>query len=68
MAGVLPRGRRGARCLNGVRPRRPEQSVFWVLKGVYWFAVSMESGLEDRNNMAVSMERLAGVVSQWSPA
>mgnify|MGYP001648105105 CR=1 FL=1 len=42
--------------------------MFWVLKGVYWFAVSMESGLEDRNNMAVSMERLAGVVSQWSPA
>ena len=36
--------------LNGVRPRRPEQSVDVLGEGAGHDPVSMESGLEDRNN------------------
>ena len=42
---------RGLLRLNGVRPRRPEQ---WVAAAVGFprvLDVSMESGLEDRNNL-----------------
>ena len=35
--------------LNGVRPRRPEQCG-WLQSGETREHVSMESGLEDRNN------------------
>ena len=37
--------------LNGVRPRRPEQSEVRDLKSQLYLNVSMESGLEDRNNL-----------------
>ena len=37
--------------LNGVRPRRPEQSVAGTSLGRTVYQVSMESGLEDRNNL-----------------
>ena len=40
----------GRRRLNGVRPRRPEQSTFEDCLGHDPLDVSMESGLEDRNN------------------
>ena len=45
------------KCLNGVRPRRPEQSH--GQKDAYALArkVSMESGLEDRNNAAACAVR-----------
>ena len=55
--------------LNGVRPRRPEQ--YPLGHGGPWHRVdvSMESGLEDRNNRAAdSIVRRASFVSQWSPA
>ena len=39
-------------CLNGVRPRRPEQYMTAILDEVK-IIVSMESGLEDRNNYLV---------------
>ena len=37
-------------CLNGVRPRRPEQFIYFVWREIPKIFVSMESGLEDRNN------------------
>ena len=37
-------------CLNGVRPRRPEQSAQGLRGRPDWVVVSMESGLEGRNN------------------
>ena len=39
-------------CLNGVRPRRPEQSEPAAFLVMSRQMVSMESGLEDRNNHA----------------
>ena len=49
-----PRGRpRRHPCLNGVRPRRPEQCGDWEAVEAYQIAVSMESGLEDRNNLQI---------------
>ena len=47
---LLP-GRYGL-SLNGVRPRRPEQSDGTVVEAEPVETVSMESGLEDRNNGA----------------
>ena len=44
-----PNTRRRCCRLNGVRPRRPEQCPYGVVRDVR-FTVSMESGLEDRNN------------------
>ena len=41
-----------SRRLNGVRPRRPEQSVTNLVEG-FGAKVSMESGLEGRNNLVV---------------
>ena len=52
------------RCLNEVRPRRPEQ---WVIRrddGEIFIVVSMKSGLEGRNNDAVA--RLSQEVAQQS--
>ena len=43
--------------LNGVRPRRPEQSGVATLPVPVCEPVSMESGLEDRNN-SLSVNRL----------
>ena len=37
-------------CLNGVRPRRPEQSYYRKPRFSSAVWVSMESGLEGRNN------------------
>ena len=37
--------------LNGVRPRRPEQSLNISVTEFTGATVSMESGLEDRNNL-----------------
>ena len=56
------------RCLNGVRPRRPEQWVFFGHEA--WSAqdVSMESGLEGRNNRWDWASGGTGRLSQWSPA
>ena len=55
-------------CLNGVRPRRPEQfrngGTLHIGKGI----VSMESGLEDRNNVATPSGKVVAKQSQWSPA
>ena len=57
-------------CLNGVRPRWPEQSVrmLWVYNT--YFAVSMESGLDGRNNLdfAELVTDIEHTASQWSPA
>ena len=39
-------------CLNGVRPRRPEQYLEARITAGQLDPVSMESGLEDRNNKA----------------
>ena len=55
--------------LNGVRPRRPEQ--FDVVTEVEWgrLDVSMESGLEGRNNASsVGSRSTSPSSSQWSPA
>ena len=53
--------------LNGVRPRRPEQSEVAERIGDWLGFVSMESGLEDRNNLAVGVGIvIAGVVSMES--
>ena len=74
MTGGCGRAGRRAQCLNGVRPRRPEQYHSWLkgymsryrlngvrprrpeqfgLNGVQFptHFVSMESGLEGRNNL-----------------
>ena len=53
--------------LNGVRPRRPEQCAY-LPQGQAVGDVSMESGLEDRNNETAPVSRPSGQVSQWSPA
>ena len=62
--------RRGDDGLNGVRPRRPEQSAAGVgLKESAASIVSMESGLEDRNNTSPSSDpHTRASPSQWSPA
>ena len=41
---------RSSRCLNGVRPRKPEQFTTDLETKVLNPVVSMESGLEGRNN------------------
>ena len=55
--------------LNGVRPRRPEQLWHphsWAGGGL---VVSMESGLEGRNNTASPSTTFpTRMLSQWSPA
>ena len=43
-------GMRLEKGLNGVRPRRPEQFITYYRLPVKRNWVSMESGLEDRNN------------------
>ena len=54
-------------CLNGVRPRRPEQFVGHL--GVQNLdTVSMESGLEGRNNYVDENMTAHLDPSQWSPA
>ena len=56
-------------CLNGVRPRRPEQFNALEALTTKTKTVSMESGLEDRNNGLPFLWRKAKkTVSQWSPA
>ena len=40
--------------LNGVRPRRPEQFRHGAVQRVTDLSVSMESGLEGRNNISSS--------------
>ena len=59
-----------ARGLNGVRPRRPEQLVDRPRLRTQTPAVSMESGLEGRNNKNEISESLFSFIwmSQWSPA
>ena len=47
--------------LNEVRPGRPEQSLGWRVSGRL-HGVSMKSGLEDRNNLAV---RTLGCLGLW---
>ena len=54
--------------LNGVRPRRPEQYDHQQDLARILAAVSMESGLEGRNNLRARWEREDGIWSQWSPA
>ena len=53
--------------LNGVRPRRPEQyaELAYDIEGQ---RVSMESGLEDRNNVVPEYPKTYIFQSQWSPA
>ena len=71
MAGTIRSVAQGNSCaarLNGVRPRWPEQS-----QGDSHMAskarVSMESGLDGRNNLAQEMDGMTVTVqSQWSPA
>ena len=49
--------------LNGVRPRRPEQSDAVSMDIYEVLLVSMESGLEDRNNSSARMTaRILGPV------
>ena len=65
---IRRRGRRGLR-LNGVRPRRPEQSRVIAQWGANGIGVSMESGLEDRNNLGGHVLMIiVAPRSQWSPA
>ena len=45
------RYRIGTRCLNEVRPRRPEQSQCYTPSQHHTHTVSMKSGLEGRNNL-----------------
>ena len=42
--------------LNEVRPRRPEQSGRSRVEVMDWVLVSMKSGLEGRNNLAVPQD------------
>ena len=58
----------GGACLNGVRPRRPEQSGRVSHCCTCDFSVSMESGLEGRNNTYRPTFTRTYQVSQWSPA
>ena len=55
--------------LNGVRPRRPEQSNKLHQLADGRDNVSMESGLEGRNNFPnMGSFDSVGAASQWSPA
>ena len=57
----------GGYCLNGVRPRRPEQFHLATHERLTQIRVSMESGLEGRNNGAQqSMSESVGDVSMES--
>ena len=47
--------------LNGVRPRRPEQSKHEEYSIIAISSVSMESGLEDRNNDEVYLTHTDGM-------
>ena len=59
----------GDASLNGVRPRRPEQCDPRLAWAEWSVEVSMESGLEDRNNRCSAYSRSASIMpSQWSPA
>ena len=42
------------KCLNEVRPRRPEQSAVKYRRAMLGLPVSMKSGLEGRNNFSTS--------------
>ena len=55
-------------CLNGVRPRWPEQSSLGLDRDYDVNAVSMESGLDGRNNHIAAAHIKRAVQSQWSPA
>ena len=56
-------------CLNGVRPRRPEQYGLMGKLDIDNMFVSMESGLEGRNNMVLrDVSSKLDSWSQWSPA
>ena len=55
-------------CLNGVRPRWPEQFYDRLTKRLDVVQVSMESGLDGRNNSAVNELARRKNQSQWSPA
>ena len=66
-----PSGARAGSCvgLNGVRPRRPEQSERPQEVETWRTQVSMESGLEDRNNRRDQRRIICRAYrSQWSPA
>ena len=67
---VLPSvSRRRPHGLNGVRPRRPEQFAGTTVVLAAQLVVSMESGLEDRNNKpSTALRYFTAVGSQWSPA
>ena len=55
-------------CLNGVRPRWPEQSTP-IPKTSPHPMVSMESGLDGRNNEPFeALRKACAPSSQWSPA
>ena len=60
---------RAAQSLNGVRPRRPEQLGAHRRTAASLDDVSMESGLEGRNNeSATFIPEPISFESQWSPA
>ena len=60
---------RSPRSLNGVRPRWPEQSEVNSDIGHSQISVSMESGLDGRNNHRLTYKPSATrKESQWSPA
>ena len=68
--GLQPRRAVGATgSLNGVRPRRPEQYRHGGVREDRPQVVSMESGLEGRNNLVAEHggDGMNGE-SQWSPA
>ena len=66
---VCLRQREGDSCLNGVRPRWPEQCAASGEVGSARHRVSMESGLDGRNNLYEVAERgECTSASQWSPA
>ena len=57
------------RCLNGVRPRWPEQWEGMPKEIDRRYVVSMESGLDGRNNHSVAKKSgIESMRSQWSPA
>ena len=58
----------GDPCLNGVRPRWPEQSETGRDHRITTRKVSMESGLDGRNNVELLLLEDGGCESQWSPA
>ena len=55
-------------CLNGVRPRWPEQFHTKLTEIFTLINVSMESGLDGRNNAMDIGEKRRLIMSQWSPA